>query len=174
MTEEQTREMERLRRVLRTTARAARDAVAAGGDGPSAGDAYLASQYNRVRTRLQKLLPEIEGLFDDLPAGSGAEVVAIACGQLEAYLATDTGAGSERAQDRSGRLYESVFDMGPFKIVVGSEFEDLRELGKTVRRIVHEERRRHRRRPFGPAEGGCCADARVEVDIETDQEEEKR
>ena len=114
--------------VLKTTGDMARDAALTDTGGDSR--AFLARQYNRIHRKLVQKVPELGELFEELEPAASLDVVSMASYQLAAFLEPDL------APDQSGKVYETVLDMGPFRIVVGRDFEDVRELAKLLREAV--------------------------------------
>lgn len=111
--------------VLKTTADMAREAAMI--DSSSASRPFLVRQYNRIYGKLIEKVPEMSELFEELAADSPLDVVAMASYQLAAFLEPELKAGQD------GRVYETVLDMGPFRIVVGRDFDDVRELARLLR-----------------------------------------
>ena len=131
-------EIKRLVVVLKKTGDMAREASMTDAH-PSTAD-YLIKQHARIYQRLARLDPTVRDLFEALEEGASFQVIAMACHQLAAYFERDT------RGHKGSRPLESVLDFGPFKLVIGQDFEALRDLGKTFRDALKEEQRQASRR----------------------------
>lgn len=144
MEKEKERELRKLIKVLRQTARLAAQASwgwMCSGEAHEQTARHCAEQYNRIFSRLKELDPSVGTVFGPLPADARLEVVAIACRQLAAYFEEEL----EEAERKEGRrprerewgsFYETVYESGPFKIFFGRGFKDLEELGRMIRECM--------------------------------------
>lgn len=145
METEKVREIQKLVNVLNRTGRQAAKAVWAGVcNVPSAQEEmaqHCLRQYNRILDRLKELDPTVGTIFTPLEEDTRLEVVATACRQLSAYFEDELEGGETRAGRRHrhrdwGSFYETAYEAGPFKILLGRGFRDLEELGKLIRECM--------------------------------------
>ena len=86
---ERDKEIVKLTNVLHRIVRAAN--YAAWSNASPDGARFCASQYNKVRARLEELEPAIKPLFAPIPESASPQVIRMAAGELAAYFEDETG-----------------------------------------------------------------------------------
>ena len=103
---------------------------------PEAAAKQQVTHYNRLFELIAQHVPEISSIFSPLSADATLDVVGFAAQQLLAYLAPLRSSAKQK-----GKVYETILDLGPFQLVMGQDFKDLRGM----RKLLGAAKRRHAR-----------------------------
>ena len=124
---EHTKEIAKLVRVLRRTARMTMQAEWKG----RAEEAvpFNIEQYNRILARLTDLASDTATLFEPLPADSSATVLALACRQLAAYCA----AGAAKRKQLAALPCVEVVQAGGAEVVAVFDVADIDQVASIMK-----------------------------------------
>lgn len=163
------KELPKLMRVLRRTARLAAGAEWADQGQDSGTAAHCAELYNRVFGRLKEGDASVSAIFGPLPADSSLTVVAMACRQLAAYYDDEVAPEAHRQRAEANTFAFNA--RSSFRDFWQDSAHDIQDLGEFIRESIAEwVRWREGHREAGKAGAGKSTPQQMRGEIESERQ----